>query len=86
MNCGTLGLNNGEADSMPVVRRVSLADFSRIYLNEKTVALGDKPASARVQMSDASQDGLAEHVFVAMAKPSDELNHLYPRVARPHGS
>jgi hypothetical protein len=66
-----------------MVRRVSLADFSRIYLNAKTIALADNRVPVRVQSSDVSQYGFAEHVFVAMAKPTDDLKRRRPGSARP---
>jgi hypothetical protein len=50
------------------IRRVSLAEFSRLYLGA-TVACGEKPISERAQMPDATQDSFAEHVFCAMSKP-----------------
>jgi hypothetical protein len=64
---------------MTPARRVSLADFSRRYLDVGIVACGEKPTSVGVQPSDDSRDGLAEHVFLAMAKPADELTRPYLR-------
>jgi hypothetical protein len=61
------------------VRRVNLAEFSRLYLGSSTVASSERTISVRGRMPGASQDGLAEHVFLAMAKPADNLALSYPR-------
>ena len=65
--------------SIRPARRVSLAEFSRLYLAMSTAALSEKPISTRGQTRDVGQDSFAEHVFLAMAKPADALTGPRPR-------
>jgi hypothetical protein len=67
---------------MPGIRRLTLSDFSRTLLSADTSVFGEKPDSRLEQASIVSQDSFAEHVFAAMAKPTDELNTWSARPAR----
>jgi hypothetical protein len=63
-------------------KRVSLAEFSRLYLGARDAAFDEKQGSVRRQAPTISQDGLAEHVFLALAKPADNLPDHSPVLAR----
>jgi len=68
---------------MPHVQAISLAEFSRRYLSAKSAASEEKTASELRQMTIVGQNGFAEHVFLAMAKPDDKLTVRYPQLGRP---
>jgi hypothetical protein len=61
----------------PSIRRVSLAEFSRQYLGASTAACYEKPPAPVLRQIQVRQDGVAEHVFLAMGKPADDLTDGY---------
>jgi hypothetical protein len=63
---------------MPPTRRVSLAEFSRRYLCENHPAYDKNLDFILGQALGAGQNGFAEHVFLAMVKPEDNLTARYP--------
>ena len=60
--------------SMPAV---SLAEFSRLYLIASSAGRADNQTPPLRQLPNISQNGFAEHVFLAMAKPENDLTS-YP--------
>jgi hypothetical protein len=61
---------------------VSLAEFSRRYLSAGSAGHAEEPILVLRQVAHVDQNGIAEHVFLAMAKPDDNLAVTSPGVGR----